>query len=718
MADANVILRIGSALGPGGLASLKAGWDMLSGMVRTATDLTEKFDRMRVAMERVDMGMVNYADDAAKGQVSTESLVRQLNMLNQSAPKLKITQEQFGIMAARAAEFAEATGAPGGATAVFERMTNGIARAESEALKPFGIKLKENIDMTKTQRQAVEALTRGYEDFEYTLKSNGQRMNQLSNNWGTFVQALYNASGELPLVGSAIDAINDVLGETVKALTESTKATRDWVFQWENFQEIVIPTLQMMGGLLTGNITPAIASYAARFQNLIKKGLNDKDLQKAISDELAAKEEKKYGTPVAPFAPKSGGGPTPVDLSGGIGLGFGAEYWAKALQTEITPENADWLESFARRMGSMGLQSFQFQTSAKELGFLQGMGGQIKMPSFDRGMAFSSAGTSVDQRMAEADAEQKIVEAHERRLQLVTDEFEIMRQIKEINDEELIQMQESSVQRRARLELIFSEEYQEASLKELREEELIQMQESAVQRRARLELITSEEYQEARLQELREEEQVHQAERQIELEFAREQAIDFAQQFGDVWAAAMDRISAGGMAADGVLNIMRGTWGAIVTAAIEGHNGIGQAIRETIKAVGIQIAIEAGLMALLSAGRAIYYAATRQYASATKAGLAAASFAATAVVAGVAAATASAFGKSAKSIRQVSIPSSASASSATSSYGGAYSGEQPMQQEIIIRLAPDAGSQMFEVVQQQNTLARRSGTTSFTEDAA
>jgi hypothetical protein len=679
---ANVILRIGSKFGPGGLSSLKAGWDMVKGFTNSVVEHTKELDRMKVAMDRVDMTMVNYADDAAKGQVSTESLVRQLNMLNQSAPKLKITQEQYGIMAARAAEFAEATDAPGGATAVFERMTNGIARAESEALKPFGIKLKENIDMTKTQKQAVDALTKGYEDFEYTLKSNGQRMNQLSNNWGTFVQALYNATGELPLVGSAIDSINDVLGETVKALTESTKATRDWVFQWENFQEIVIPTLQMMGGLLTGNITPAIASYAARFQNLIKKGLNDKDLQKAIADELAAKEEKKYGVPVAPIS-SGGGGPTPVDLSGGIGLGFGAEYWAKALQTEITPENADWLESFARRMGSMGLQSFQFQTSAKELGFLQGIGGQIEMPSFDRGMAFSSAGTSVDQRMAEADAEQKIVEAHERRLQLVTDEFEIMRQIKEINDEELIQMQES-----------------------------------AVQRRARLELVTSEEYHEARLKEFREDEQVYQAERQIELEFAREQALDFAQQFGDVWAAAMDRISAGGMAADGVLNVMKGTWAAIVTAAIEGHNGIGQAIRETIKAVGIQIAIEAGLMALLSAGRAIYYAATRQYASATKAGLAAASFAATAVVAGVAAATASAFGKSAKSIRQVSIPSSSSASSPASSYGGAYSGEQPMRQEVIIRLAPDAGSQMFEVVQQQNTLARRSGTTSFTEDAA
>ena len=656
MADANVILRIGSSLGPGGLASLKAGWDMLSGMVRTTTDLTEKFDRMRVAMERVDMSMVNYADDAAKGQVSTESIVRQLNMLNQSAPKLKITQEQLGIMTARAAEFAEATGSEGGATAAFERMTNGIARAESEALKPFGIKLKENIDMTKTQKQAVEALTKGFEDFEYTLKSNGQRVNQLSNNWGTFVQALYNATGELPLVGNAIDAINESLSETVKALTESTAATRSWAFEWTNFSAIVAATLST----ITGNST----YYAKTMLGLLNKGLGDKDLRKAVEEEIAAREEKKYGVPVAPMRVGGGGaGETGSETTGlsfyDIGLSPAEFYSMLPGEYPRTPEQMAEIQG--RQFGK----------------------GRYGGPPVASGRDFAGAAGAVDQRMAEADAELKIVEAHERRLQLVTDEFEIRRQINEMNDEELIQMQES-----------------------------------AVQRRARLELVTSEEYQEARLKELREDEQVYQAERQIELEFAREQALDFAQQFGDVWAAAMDRISAGGMAADGVLNIMRGTWGAIVTTAIEGYNGIGEAIRETIKAIGIKIAIEAGLMALLSAGRAIYYAATRQYASATKAGLAAASFAATAAVAGVAAATASAFGKSAKSIRQVSIPSSASASSATSSYGGAYSGEQPMRQEVIIRLAPDSGSQMFQVVQQQNTMARRSGTTSFSVEAA
>jgi hypothetical protein len=473
------------------------------------------------------------------------------------------------------------------------------------------------------------------------------------------------------LWADAIDSINDILGETVKALTESTKATRDWAFQWENLREIVIPTLQMLGGLLTGNITPAVASYAARFQNLIKKGLSDEDLQKANAAELEKRKQEKN--------PRA----QPIRRGSGKTLAEQSEEWGSETPGEGLKSFFDYgVDIFDATL----LKAGEFPTNRKEFEEIQkrkygklGYGG----PPVSSGRDFSGTAEAVDQLMAEADAEQKIVEAHERRLQLVTDEFEIMRQIKEINDEELIQMQES-----------------------------------AVQRRARLELVTSEEYHEARLKELREDEQVYQAERQIELEFAREQALDFAQQFGDVWAAAMDRISAGGMAADGVLNIMRGTWGAIVTAAIEGHNGIGEAIRETIKAVGIQIAIEAGLMALLSAGRAIYYAATRQYASATKAGLAAASFAATAVVAGVAAATASAFGKSAKSIRQVSIPSSSSASSSTSSYGGAYSGEQPMRQEVIIRLAPDAGSQMFEVVQQQNTMARRSGTTSFTEDAA
>jgi hypothetical protein len=653
LSDANVILRIGSALGPGGLSSLKAGWDMLSGMIRTATDLTDKFDKMRVAMERVDMGMVNYADDASKGQVSTESLIKQLNMLNQSAPKLKITQEQFGIMSARAAEFAEATGQD--ATAVFERMTNGIARAESEALKPFGIKLKENTDLLKTQRQAVDAFTKGFEGFEYTLKSNGQRINKLSNNWGTFVQALYNATGELPGVGTAIDAINDSLSETVKALTESTNATRAWAFEWTNFSSIVEATLST----ITGDST----YYANTMLGLLSNGLGDKELKKAVEAELAAKEKGKYGVPVATMRAGGAGGDLGSDTTGlsfyDIGLSPADFYSMLPGEYARTPEQM------------AAIQGRQFGK------------GRYGGPPVLSGRDFSGAASSVDKMMAEADAELKIVEAKERRLQLVTDEFEIMRQIKEINDEEMIQMQESSVQRRARLELV-----------------------------------TDEAYQEARLQEMREEEQVYRIEREIELQFQREQAIDFAQQFGDTWVAAMDRISAGAMAADGVLQIMRGTWAAIVTAAIEGHNGIGEAIRETIKAVGIQIAIEAGLMALISAGRAIYYAATRQYESATKAGLAAAEFAATAAVAGVAAATASAFGKSAKSIRPISIPTSVSGGgSATPSYGGSYSGVQPMQQEIIIRLAPDAGSQMFEVVQQQNDMAYRAGYKSFQKTA-
>jgi hypothetical protein len=666
-AFANVILRIGSKLGPGGLSSLKAGWDMLKGFSNSITNSVKELDKFKIMMDQVDMSVINFADSAAKGQIDTAELMRGLQKLNESGAK--VTKEQFKTLAVQVVNHSKAVGKD--ATPEWERLTTAISRGSSRALTEYGIRLKESTDLQKTQKEAIRGLTEGFEDLNVEITTGSERLYQLSNNWGTFKSAVWSAIGDVPLWADAIDSINDVLGETVKALTESTKATRDWAFQWENLREIVIPTLQMLGGLLTGNITPAVASYAARFKNLIKKGLSDEDLQKANAAELEKRKQEKN--------PRA----KPIRRGSGKTLAEQSEEWGSETPGEGLKSFFDYgVDIFDATL----LKAGEFPTNRKEFEEIQkrkygklGYGG----PPVTSGRDFAGAAEAVDQRMAEADAELKIVEAHERRLQLVTDEFEIRRQINELNDEELIQMQES-----------------------------------AVQRRARLELVTSEEYHEARLKELREDEQVYQAERQIELEFAREKALDFAQQFGDVWAAAMDRISAGGMAADGVLNVMKGTWAAIVTAAIEGHNGIGQAIRETIKAVGIQIAIEAGLMALLSAGRAIYYAATRQYASATKAGLAAASFAATAVVAGVAAATASAFGKSAKSIKPVSIPSSSSASSSTSSYGGAYSGEQPMRQEVIIRLAPDAGSQMFEVVQQQNTMARRSGTTSFTEDAA
>jgi hypothetical protein len=653
LADANVILRIGSALGPGGLSSLKAGWDMLSGMIRTASDLTEKFDKMRVAMERVDMSMVNYADDAAKGQISMESLVRQLSMLNQAAPRLKITQEQLGIMAARAAEFAEATDAPGGATAVFERMTNGIARAESEALKPFGIKLKENIDMVKTQTQAVDALTKGFEDFEYTIKSNGQRMNRLSNNWGTFVQALYNATGELPGVGTAIDAINSSLGETVKALTESTNATRAWAFEWTNFSAIVAATLST----ITGDST----FYAKTMLGLLNKGLSDKNLKKAVEAELKAKEEGKYGVPVAPM--RAGAGESGSETTGlsfyDIGMSPADFYSMLPGEYARTPEQMSEIQG--RQFGK----------------------GRYGGPPVLGGRDFAGAAASVDKRLAEADAELKIVEAHERRLQLVTDEFEIRRQINELNDEELIQMQES-----------------------------------AMQRRARLELVSTERYQEERLREMREEDNISRIERQIQLQFEREQALDFAMNFADTWNRAFENISAGAIAANGVLGIMKGTWSAIVTAAIEGHNSIGEAIANTIKAIGIQIAIEAGLNALISAGYAVYYAMKKDYTAAAKAGTAAGMFAATAVVAGVAAASASAFGKSASSIKKTSIPTSVSGSG--SSYGGGYSGAgygiaSQDKVEVVIRLSDDAGTQMFQIVKEGNRMASRSGEASFQE---
>lgn len=633
MADANVILRIGSALGPGGLASLKAGWDMTSGLAKSISETTKELDRFKVMMNQVDMSLINYADSAAKGQIDTAELMRGLQKLNEAGAKT--TKEEFKTLAVQVVNHSKAVGKD--ATQEWDRLTTAIARGSSRALTEYGIRLKESTNLQKTQKEAIKGLTEGFNDMNVELTTGSERLYQLSNNWGTFTAAMWSAVGDIPVWSDAVDSLNSVLGETVKAITETTNATRSWVFQWENFREIVIPTLQMLGGLLTGNITPAVAAYAARFKNLINKGLSDENLRKANAAEIAAKAAAQ-------------GRMRAAQTRGGAGDKSVKDPMAEIDQAWIDELNEQLREAQAPIITPAGI-------SIEEKSPFEG---------------FSLTGRAE----RDVEIEEKLLKLKEREANLTQ------------------------------------------NILDLKQDENIIMIENHIKYKERIALLSSEEYQEARLKEMREDEQIYRAERKIELEFQREQALDFAQTFGDTWAAAMDRISAGAMAADGTLQIMRGTWGAIVTSAIEGHNGIGEAIRETIKAVGIQIAIEAGLMALLSAGRAIYYAATRQYASATKAGLAAASFAATAVVAGVAAATASAFGKSAKSIQQVSIPSSASSGSATPSYGGSYSGgQQAPPQEVVIRLAPDAGSQMFEVVQQQNTMARRSGTTSFTEAA-
>ena len=183
----DIILRIGTKLSGSGLKDLQAGIQMIRGLGQRVRSTVRELDAFKRVMGEVDMSMVNYADSAAAGQVQTLELMKALSNLNELG--VKPTAEQFRILTIRAVDLAQKTGKD--STQQFIQMTNAIARAESEGLKPFGIKLKESSDLLAVQRDAVRRLTQGYEDMSVKAKTATEKLDRLANNISTTLSMIY-----------------------------------------------------------------------------------------------------------------------------------------------------------------------------------------------------------------------------------------------------------------------------------------------------------------------------------------------------------------------------------------------------------------------------------------------------------------------------------------------------------------------------------------------
>jgi hypothetical protein len=147
----------------------------------------------------------------------------------------------------------------------------------------------------------------------------------------------------------------------------------------------------------------------------------------------------------------------------------------------------------------------------------------------------------------------------------------------------------------------------------------------------------------------------------------------------------------------------------VITSAIEGSNSIGEGIRRAVQMVATEIAIEAGLRALLSAGYAIFHYAKKDYSTAAFYTAAAIEFGVIAGIAGAAAGTAAAFGHS------VSRVPKAHNMSSSGGYGSSYSsrnvGSGDKTVTYIFKL--DDSAQMFKLVQDENGKASREGSQAF-----
>ena len=190
--------------------------------------------------------------------------------------------------------------------------------------------------------------------------------------------------------------------------------------------------------------------------------------------------------------------------------------------------------------------------------------------------------------------------------------------------------------------------------------------------------------------------------------------LQFAEDFRTTWVATMEAVSAGTLAANASINLMRGTWGAVINAAISGKNTIGAAVKEIAYHVGKGLAQEAGWRALMAFARAVYAAASRQYARAVKYTAAGAMFTALASIAGgVAAATKPTPARSVAPVAALGGGDAAYGSGYNPSYGGAPA-YGPQRVDVHIHMAADG----WDAIVRQNDEAVRSGGRAFSEQAA
>jgi hypothetical protein len=451
--SANILLSIGSKLGPGGFASLQAGIQMLGALSSSVTNAVKELDRFKLVMDQVDMSMVNMADSAAAGQVDTYALMQALSALNKSAPHLKITADQYAAITARAAEFAASTGQD--ATAVFGQMTDSLIRGTERGLKPFGIDLENTEDLMKAQKEALEKLTDGYIGFEHTISTNSQRISALSNNWGTFTSALWAATGDIPGVSNVLDALNEALGETASALTTTSKAVNDWVFSFQNAGTAVAFILKLLRGDTTG--------AGIDFWGLIQRGIQDKDLLAAVEAENKAKADK-LAAQTRGGGKGTGGKGTPFTTTEEMEFTSAGGYDEYTYQL-LLAGGATEKEAYQAAASAKGAQGFRIGAEGDYLGAEQKYAGDQER---------------VDLLMEE-------ISAQEEKLRIFNDQYYVQQMMDEIQEAELYSMREQEVERSAMLELMDQEEYQEQRLAAMRQDALLASKERILQAQFELE---------------------------------------------------------------------------------------------------------------------------------------------------------------------------------------------------------------------------------------
>ena len=636
----DVILRIGTKLGPGGFASLKSAIDMVKGMARTVLQAAKATDQFNASMTTANMEFVNYANAASKGQVGTAQLVQSLAELNQAG--IKVTKEEFKVLSAAVTDFAIKTGQD--VPQSMDRLVKAIRSGSSETLRPFGVFLKMTGDVTKFQADAVRELTSRYKDLEVELTTTSQRLDQLSDNMGTFSATLWDVvqaqSAIFQGANIGIDVLNRGVGALANSMTELTRKERLWYntwdyhiwalrMDWAKLRNDVegIQELSEEAGQKTGREDLQVLTKRQQAWNEYYRQQNELAMREVNQAEryyereiatTAAPEDWEYGLMGQQSRGYDAARKTVGEGKAGGGAGGFLFDPGREMAANVRPEVAFW----ARTMG-LPYDSFEAVKAAnKKYDEFKYYGGEELIPGgagrdvpsydFQAGQGYGAAGGKVDAEMKKMQAEEEKYARHrEKFMERLAQQSYSARG----GTEGYFDTTQGMIAQ-AGLTGADSLTAEQASITQL--DEYIERQQTA--------------------EDIREEHFDNWLERIGEERVWQLEQIQFASDFREVWRDALDSVSAGTMAGQASMDLLKGTWDAAVTSAVTGQKTFGAAMRDMTRQLGLAVAKEAGWKALMQFAEMIAALASYRYAAAAQHAIAGAKFSALAIAAGAASA--------------------------------------------------------------------------------
>lgn len=306
----NILINIGIGGAAAAASAMHAVASKVWNLRKSIIALTESSDRYWEIMDRTTHDMRAFNAQTA-GLIDTMASLQTANSLAEAG--IKLTDQQMANLGKRAIDFAQKTGRD--ATETFERMAQAITKGSSRALIQFGVVLEDSTDKTKTQAQAVEALTAGLDDMEIKTVGMKDQLYGFQNTIGTLkdqltAPALYNFIDWIGGVESGFGGVSFA----VNVLSDDLTAGGQSFARWATSAEGALNLVTGMWAEITGN-TEKGTRAAEQYYRELQKGRTQEQQRRADraaeqEAQLAARQVLVAGmaSPEAPSARRGGGG--------------------------------------------------------------------------------------------------------------------------------------------------------------------------------------------------------------------------------------------------------------------------------------------------------------------------------------------------------------------------------------------------------------------------